>query len=83
MPLPGNALKSAVFADVHAPIWPSDYRSVFEGVISIGEELPPHTKGCGVPKTLELRTTVRRAGIRGKMRKSMFLNCVLKPVTVS
>jgi len=41
--------------------------------------LPPSTE-VGVPKTLELGTTVRRAGIRGKMRKIMFLNCVLKPV---
>jgi hypothetical protein len=33
-----------------------------------------------VPETLELGTTVRRASIRGKMRKTMFLNGVLKPV---
>jgi hypothetical protein len=28
---PGNALESAVFADVHPPIWPCDFRSVFKG----------------------------------------------------
>jgi hypothetical protein len=36
--------------------------------------------GGGVQETLELRTTACLAGISGKTQKSMFLNCVLKPV---
>jgi hypothetical protein len=56
MALPGKTLDSAVFGSFRPPIWPCDFRTVFEGVVPVGEEIPPPSKGGRVPKTEELGT---------------------------
>jgi hypothetical protein len=80
MPLAGKVLKSTIFVEFRPPIQPRAFRARFWGSSPMVFQRALIEAGHCVPKTLELGTTVGRAGIHGKMRKSMFLKCVLKPV---
>jgi hypothetical protein len=75
---PRKAPKSAVYAGSCLPISPSVFRPDFEGAFPSGEEVPPPSKGRGVPKTLELGTTGYKSDASGKALKIVFQNDVRK-----
>jgi hypothetical protein len=64
MLLSGKALKSNVLWIFVSPILPYDFKVIFWGRVSGDIPAHPDPAGCCVPKTLELGTTVFRAGIR-------------------
>ncbi|MGD0109954.1 MAG: hypothetical protein ABSC06_38930, partial [Rhodopila sp.] len=69
-PLPGKALKSAIFGGVRSSIFTQRWQGDFWGRMSDGIPAPPDRSDSRVPKTLESGTTANRAEMRGKRGKA-------------